>query len=168
MKLLLRAVEPADLEAILRWENDSDCWDYSDVVAPLSAKIIKDYIDSYNADPFDAGQLRLIISDETGVTYGMADLFHISAIHAHAAVGIYIDADYRRRGIALRALKMLCNYASLRLGLHNVAAAILPANKASAYLFKAAGFTQAGTLPQWRRTSQGFSDLHIFTIQLRH
>ena len=32
----LRAVEPEDLDALYRWENDSSLWIYGSTVSPLS------------------------------------------------------------------------------------------------------------------------------------
>lgn len=164
MNITLRAIEPSDLDSVLKWENDSSAWDYSDVVAPLSRRILQDYIASYNADPFAEGQLRLIIADGQDNPLGIADLYDISAIHAHAFVGIYVDPEQRNKGIATESLTLLCEYAIHRLGIRTLAALILPENNISINLFTKYGFKHSGTLPSWRRTASGFSDVEIFTL----
>ena len=61
-RLHLRALEPSDADFMYEVENDAQAWRYSDTIAPLSRKILRDYALTYDADPFTAGQLRLIIT----------------------------------------------------------------------------------------------------------
>ena len=37
----LRAVEPEDLDALYRWENDSSLWIYGSTVSPFSRYLLK-------------------------------------------------------------------------------------------------------------------------------
>lgn len=163
--LYLRAVEISDMAAVKRWENDESAWDYSDTVAPLSSRIVEEYIACYTADPFTHGELRLVIAEGSGEAVGLVDLYRISVLHAHGFIGIYIDAEKRRQGIGRRSLEMTCRYARERLGLRTLAALILPDNAASIKLFRACGFRQSGRLPAWRRTVTGFSDVLIFVSE---
>ena len=57
----LRAVEPEDLDALYRWENDSSLWIYGSTVSPFSRYLLKQYIENYTADIARDKQLRLII-----------------------------------------------------------------------------------------------------------
>lgn len=57
----LRAVEPEDLDALYRWENDSSLWIYGSTVSPFSRYLLKQYIENYTADITRDKQLRLII-----------------------------------------------------------------------------------------------------------
>lgn len=164
MKFRLRALEQRDLPSMLHWENDQSAWEYSDNIAPLSERQAADYIATYDADPFRAGQLRLVLTDDDDYTLGLLDLYAVSALHAHACVGVYIDPDCRRRGLAKEGLRLLCDYAFGTLGLRTLAAFVLPDNNASVRLFTALRFTRSGSLPGWRRTGMHFSDVDIYIL----
>ena len=47
--ILIRALEPEDLEYLYKWENDMDLWDVSDTLTPFSHFTLKKYIE--NATP---------------------------------------------------------------------------------------------------------------------
>lgn len=177
MKLCLRALEQRDLPCMIRWENDQSAWEYSDNIAPLSERQVADYIATYDADPFRAGQIRLVICEDDGrarmhqgaslcegKALGLLDLYNISALHAHAFVGIYIDPDKRRKRLGKEGLKLLCQYAFRTLGLRTLCALVLPGNAASERLFASAGFVKTGSMPGWRRCGVGFSDLDIYIL----
>ena len=141
MTLRLRALEQRDRPCMHRWENDQSAWVYSDNIAPLSERQVADYIANYDADPFRAGQLRLVLSDDDDAALGLLDLYDISAMHAHAFVGIYIDPDHRLQGLAQEGLKLLCDYAFRTLGLRTLCALVLPDNAASERLFASSGLS---------------------------
>lgn len=57
----LRALEPEDVDRLYIWENDRDIWPFGGTRAPLSRHQLWEYATNYDANPFAAGQLRLII-----------------------------------------------------------------------------------------------------------
>lgn len=162
-RLRLRAVEPEDIDFMLAVENDEDIWRYGCAVAPLSRHAIMNYALSYDADPFAAGQLRLIITDATsGEAAGIADLYEISAAESRSFVGIMIVDGYRHSGIGTEALHMLSDYAARVLNLHQLAARIHTDNEPSIRLFESAGFRLAGTLRHWWRYGDTWHDMHVY------
>ena len=79
-RLNIRALEPGDADFMYEVENDSSAWRYSDTVAPLSRRILRDYALNYDADPFSAGQIRLIVTEEGNNTpVGIVDLYETFA-----------------------------------------------------------------------------------------
>lgn len=158
----LRAIEPEDLDFLCRWENDPAQWDYSDLIAPLSRTQLRNYIETYDPDPFHAGQLRIMISAGDNTPIGIVDLYKVNAVHARAMIGIFIDPEYRHRGIATSVLKRVGTYASQRLGLQQLAAMISADNAPSLALFRKAGYAHTGTLKKWRRLPGGFIDVDIY------
>lgn len=164
--LKLRAVEYTDLDVIKKWENDMSAWDYSDNIAPLSTRIVEEYIAGYTADPFGRGELRLVLTDDSDTAIGLMDLYNISALHAHAFIGIYIGEENRRKGYGLRGLGLLCEYARRHLGLNTLAALVIEGNNASVNLFSTYGFSHSGTMPSWRRIGLDRRDVKIFTLTL--
>lgn len=61
----LRALEPEDVDRLYIWENDRDMWPFGGTSAPLSRHQLWEYATNYDANPFAAGQLRLIIEHAT-------------------------------------------------------------------------------------------------------
>ena len=145
----LRAVEPEDCDMMLEVENDSSQWESSETLAPLSRHQLLEYALGYDADPFAAGQIRLVVTLPDGTPVGLADLYEISRRHRRAFAAIYILPAMRRRRLALAALDALAHYAFETLGLHQIAARILKKNTSSASLFEKAGYTFCGYLDEW-------------------
>lgn len=166
-KIRLRAVEPDDVAIITYIERDSTQWLSNCMCAPLSAQMITDYALSYDADPFRAGQLRLMIeSKDSRNVIGVIDLYDVSAQNRNAFIGIYIIPLYRKQGYAFEAISILEKYAFYLLNLRNFGAKIVYNNKESINLFKKAGFTHSGTLPNWIQMGMEKGDLLIFTKNL--
>lgn len=159
----LRAVEPMDADFMYDIENDREAWRYSDTVAPISRHMLRQYAMNYEADPFKAGQLRLIIMDaESKYPLGLADLYEISPIHKRAYVGIYIRKDYRKSGYGFNALTKLREYALESLGIMTLRAKIPATNEASRRLFTKAGYIQEACLKNWFLTPHCAEELLIF------
>lgn len=166
-KITLRAVEPSDADFMYEVENDTEAWVYSDTVAPLSRRILREYALNYEADPFSARQLRMIATDPEGQQIGITDLYEISPLHRNAFVGFYILPQFRRKGLGVDLLNMLADYASGFLGIKMLGARIPESNIPSVEVFRKAGFTKSGCLPDWLSQKDGKREsLFIFTLAL--
>ena len=60
-EILLRALEPEDLELLYSWENNSSYWIISSTVVPFSKYTLKRYLENSHKDIYQTGQLRLMI-----------------------------------------------------------------------------------------------------------
>ncbi len=154
LKIILRALEPDDLDFLFQLENDPDLWAASDVLpAPVSRHALREYLRHAAATLAEAGQMRLIISEQTGRAVGTLDLYDYSALHQRAGVGIAVLRRERRRGVAQAALAALLPYARQALRLHQVYCTVATTNRASIRLFKNAGFRRVGVRREWLRTN---------------
>jgi len=61
--ILLRALEPQDLDWLYGVENDPAIWSWSDVVQPYSAYQLSEYIQKSQSDLLHTGQYRWVIAD---------------------------------------------------------------------------------------------------------
>lgn len=147
----LRALEPSDADALYEIENDPAAEESSDYMAPLSLALLREYASGYDANPFGAGQLRLIV-ECGGEAAGVADLYDISLRDLTACVGIYLLPRFRGRGLGTAALRRLERQAFTRLGLQALCARVSEDNDASLRLFDSAGWRRCGVLPHWRRS----------------
>lgn len=156
--IILRAVEPDDIDRLYDWENDhSAIFD-----APLSLQNITDYVMNYRANLYADGQLRLMIVERAGGnTVGCIDLYNFNNADRRAGIGIYIAEPYRRRGLASAAIEAMVEYAAGRLGLHQLWATCAVSNEASCRLFCGHGFEQAGRLRAFVRCGSTYEDAII-------
>ena len=173
-RVILRAMEPEDIDLLYRWENDMSIWNVSNTLAPFSRHILQKYIETSHLDIYQTKQLRLMIDyihDEENKcrTVGMIDLFDFDPYHNRAGIGILIgDASDRGKGIAGLALKNLIHYAFNTLKLHLLYCNIEATNEASINLFKKFGFEICGQKKQWLKTLDGFDDEYLLQLINNH
>lgn len=163
----LRAIEPEDLELLYTIENDSELWDRGTVMIPYSRYSLRRFIQNTQNDLYVDRQLRLMICLSDGnETVGIVDLFNFEPHHSRAEIGITLLASYRGRGIALRAVNLLCEYAFNVFHLHSLSAWVTEENDRSRLLFDTAGFEVRGVLNDWLMTSDGFRNVLIYQKKL--
>lgn len=162
----LRAVEPADVETILSFENDPDIWMVSNTITPYSRFEIEEYVLNARRDIFATRQLRLMIdpvSDRMQYNpIGTIDLFDFEPIHLRAGIGIMIAAASRNQGFAREAMNLLLPYCRDVLLLHQVYANIAATNTVSIRLFESLGFALAGTKTDWINTGDGWITEYLY------
>lgn len=162
-RLRMRAPEPSDLDFLYLLENSDGAEGCGFTAAPVSRRMLHDYIEAYSADINTDGQLRLVIEDTaTGQAIGTADISDYDSRDRRGFVGIIITDSHRRQGYGTEALQLLCNYAATTLGMHQLAAIIEIDNEASKALFTACGFRPAGRLRSWLRRGRNYADALLF------
>ncbi|MDH8700676.1 diamine N-acetyltransferase [Dysgonomonadaceae bacterium PH5-43] len=160
--ILLRALEPEDLDALYKWENDSSLWNYGSTLTPYSKFALREYLSSSTQDIFQTRQLRLMIVEKASdKAIGTIDLYDFEPLNLRAGVGILLDADYRNKGFGLQALELMKEYAFRFLLLKQLYAFIPVSNAPSRRLFTNAGYIDSGLLKDWIKTSNGFSDVYF-------
>ena len=162
-RLVLRALEPEDLETLYKWENDTSLWENGTTTAPYSKFTLYEYLKNYTADIYRDKQLRLMITlNNIGV--GTIDLFEFDPFHSRAGIGILIDKNYRRDKIATESLNLLANYAFGFLHLHQLFAFVPQKNEGSYKLFTNSGYKTCGELNDWLRTENGFQSVRVMQL----
>jgi diamine N-acetyltransferase len=165
-KIFLRALEPEDLNLLHKWENDTDIWNVSETLSPVSRFILKRYLENAHKDIFETKQLRLVIQLKAeSKPVGMIDLFDFDHFHKRAAVGILIgEKDERKQGYAAEAIDILKKYCFEVLGIHQLYCSISVSNDSSLKLFQKAGFVITGTRKEWNWMHDGFEDEHFLQL----
>lgn len=165
--VVLRALEPEDIDFLYRLENDEKIWELSNTMAPYSKFILNQYLENAHRDIYDVKQLRLVICLEAVQEHpiGFIDLFDFDPKNQRVGVGIIIyDDKDRNKGNARIALNLIIQYAFNRLELHQIFANITEDNTRSMLLFEKAGFNKAGIKKDWVRFETGFKDEHMYQI----
>ena len=112
-RIRLRAPEPADLDFLYILENSDGAEGSGFTAAPISRRMLHDYIESYSADINTDGQLRLIVEDiASGKPIGTADISDYDCRDRRGFVGIIIAENFRHRGLGSETLRLLCDYTS--------------------------------------------------------
>jgi len=164
--ILLRALEPEDLELLYKWENNLSYWAISNTVSPFSKYTLKRYVENSHKSIYETGQLRLMVDHiHDKVSIGTIDIFDFDPYHLRAGLGILIaNEEYRRKGYATMALTCLIDYCFRTLQLHQLYCNILSNNTESIDLFSKMGFVLAGEKKEWVKTSDGYLDEQIFQL----
>lgn len=147
--IMLRAMEPEDLDLLYRIENDRKLWDVGSTNVPYSRYALHDYIAHASGDIYTDKQVRLIVEDAEGNTVGIADIVNFAPGHRRAELGLVIERPYRRQGYGQATLQSLAHYALRQLHLRQLYACIAADNNASLGLFRKAGFCQTAVLRDW-------------------
>ena len=164
-KVLLRAMEPYDVDLLYDWENDSNNWRVSNTLAPFSKHILHEYVLS-TQDIYSARQLRLIIQEiETSTAVGCIDLFDFDPLHQRAGVGILVAKEKdRQNGFASEALELMIHHAFTAIDCHQLYCNVAVTNTASIKLFEKNGFEVCGTKKQWIKGAESWVDEHMMQL----
>lgn len=149
--VLLRALEPEDLDFIYRIENDRSFWEIGTDNIPYSRYALREYLAGQPQDIFQCGQLRLIVHlKENQQDIGIVDLTNFSSTDRRAEVGILLIKEMQGRGLGYVVLDLLETYAVNVLHLHQLYAYVSKDNNPrSVALFRKCGYTASAELLDW-------------------
>ncbi len=156
--IVLRAMEPEDLDMLYRIENDQNLWNVSVTNVPYSRYTLHNYIASSVGDIYKDGQVRLMIENCEGAVVGIVDIVDFNPVHRRAEVGIVIANSFRRQGYASEALRHVAEYSLRVLHLHQLYAVVDIDNAASVELFVKMGYTSTAHLTNWLYDGHAYRD----------
>ncbi|MCF8405689.1 MAG: GNAT family N-acetyltransferase [Bacteroidales bacterium] len=166
-KILLRALEPTDIDLLYQWENDEEVWVLSNTITPFSKFVLEQYIINSSQDIFTNKQLRLMIDKIVKgkqITIGSIDLFDFDPMNKRAGIGILITKEERRNGFASIALKQLIQYCFEVLQLHQLYCNISLDNEASLKLFRKFNFEIVGLKKDWIKAKENWIDEYFLQL----
>lgn len=135
--ILLRKLQPSDLQFLIKVETDPENLQFSGEEELPSIAELEAYLNSEH-DIILHDQLRLVIEfNRTQV--GFIDLFDVDFTHLKASVGIIVDEEFRRKGLAEAALKELRKFA-MEQKIQTLWAKCQSWNLPSVNLFRKSGF----------------------------
>ena len=168
--MVLRALEPQDVDRMMIFENDTEVWPVSGTLSPYSKYTIEQYYINAMQDIYIARQLRLAIDlisevPDRGETIGFIDLFEFDPHQRRAGVGILIgDKKYRQKGLATEALMLLIKHSFDTLNLHQLYCHVENSNESSLRLFSKVGFRTSGVLRDWILYGGGWHDVSLMQL----
>lgn len=161
--IILRAIEPSDLDTLYLWENDSALWLAGNARNPYSHYALKQYIVNFQKDIYQIRQLRLMIDvRQTQKTVGTVDLYDFDIHHSRIALGLFVEPIYQGKGYASQALKLIEDYVFNFLKINQLYVFIAESNKASRTIFEREKYYCQTRLKEWLKTSEGFEDVFVY------
>ena len=115
------------------------------------------------------GSHRIIVAEIDGKAVGYASLSPYREKEAYKStveLSIYVDVNFRRRGIAKALMGEILEIARNDKSLHTVVSVITSGNEASEKLHKDFGFTFCGTLREVGFKSGSYRDIDNFELIL--
>lgn len=159
--VILRAVEPEDLDIMYVIENDRDIWKVGDTNMPYSRFALHEYIANSTGDIYTDKQLRLIITNQDQVFIGIIDLFNFNPQHLRAEVGIVVRPQYRVQGYGKAAMLRLMNYAHAVLHIHQLFAMVSVDNAWCKRLLESVGFVRDAELKDWLFDGDEYHNVYL-------
>jgi diamine N-acetyltransferase len=165
--ILLRALEPEDLDILYEWENDPELWKYGSTLTPYSKFALRDYLVSSLQDIFHSRQLRLMaVEKKFRFTVGTIDMYDYDPINQRAGIGVLLDAQFRRKGFGTEMLHLSAEYAFYFLHLKQLYAYVPVSNMPSFKLLCKCGYKQTGILQSWIKIRENFEDVYFMQLIL--
>ncbi len=151
--IVLRPLELADAKALFTAHSDAETHHFWSSPAHTNIEETRSYIADTLAIP---GARVWAITEAGGEALGRIGLF--TQREGVGEIGIIMRREATGRGLASKALTLVCDFAFGPLGLHRIAADIDPDNSASLSLFLRAGFQREGLLRGNWKTHLGIRD----------
>ena len=161
-KIYLRALELDDIEFLFEIENNRDFWEISNTILPFSKYYLEKYIKESNHDIFSEKQFRFVISIENKYPVGLIDLFDFDPINHRAGIGIVINNTQRKKGYAIKSVKLIEDYSRKNLQIHQLYVNVGIDNKNSLDLFKKLGYVEIGIKKDWNYLDGQYIDEVLF------
>lgn len=156
--VVLRAMEPEDLDLLYQIENDTKLWNIGLTNVPYSRYVLHDYIATSSGDIYTDKQVRLIIENEEHQTIGLVDIMNFNPQNRRAEMGIVVQEAFRQKGYGKDAIQKVIRYAKEVLHLHQLYVVVNSSQKLTIGLFLRMGFKGTCQLTDWLYDGEVYHD----------
>lgn len=161
----LRLVTDADVEAVIEAVADPEIPRWTRVPSPYGESDARHWLRASSTGLAAGTDLAALIVDAgDDRLLGAAALHAISPESGRCTAGYWLAAGARGRGIATRALSLLCHYGFEELGLARIELWIDPDNARSLAVAERAGFSREGLLRSFRQVGGVRRDMLMYSL----
>ncbi|MDQ8705756.1 GNAT family N-acetyltransferase [Streptomyces sp. LHD-70] len=162
--LVLREWAEGDLPAMAELFDEPGIAHRTPLASPFDLAAARAYLDRARSTRADGTRLQLVVTEDGVTPLGEVLLASLGAERPAGAVtlGYAIGAAHRGRRLALRATRLLTEYAHTTLGLHRLRLQIEADNAASTGVARAAGYRLRADVPPTEVTQKG----RTYTLQV--
>jgi RimJ/RimL family protein N-acetyltransferase len=160
----LRPLEPADAEALWRWNHDPEVvrWMSEDYAQPLAQ--VRRRLEDRPRNTY-ANVLYGIEVRADGALVGLVALHGAEPETGVAELDIYLgEKEYWGRGLATDAMRTMCRYGFEKMRLHKITLTVVTDNHAAHHVYRKVGFVEEGRLREVFRRDGRWYDM--FTMGL--
>jgi ribosomal-protein-alanine N-acetyltransferase len=163
--VLLRLLAEDDIPAIVAAVQDPEIPRWTTVPNPYGEQEARQWQRMAATGLSSGTDLPTVIVDaEDGRFLGAVGLHNIDPESGRCSAGYWVAAPERRRGVAQRGLRLLCDYAFGALAVHRVELWIEPENVASLRVAEAVGFTREGLLRSFMSVAGERRDMLMYSL----
>jgi len=161
----LRLLAEHDVAAIVAAVQDPEIPRYTRVPNPYGEQEARQWQRMATTGLSAGTDLPTLIVDPVDARLlGAVGLHNIDPESGRCSAGYWVAAAERGRGVAQRALRLLCEYAVRELRVHRVELWIEPENVASLRVAEAAGFTREGLLRSFMSIAGERRDMLMYSL----
>jgi RimJ/RimL family protein N-acetyltransferase len=162
-RIRLRAIEPADAEHFIRWNQDSQRARNLDFVwPPQSDAAVRAWVEEKSGQRLENGAFHWVIEDKDDTPVGSISTHNCDSRNGTFSYGIDIAPEQRGKGYARAAIRLVLKYYFDELRYQKVTVPVHADNAASIQLHEKLGFTREGTLRRMFFTQGKFVDVHWY------
>jgi RimJ/RimL family protein N-acetyltransferase len=156
----LTTIDTIHLHLLRSWRNDFSTWRFCRQNDLISEQAQEGWFKRQDQDP--TIKMYLIL-DGSHKPVGVAGLTTIDMTNRRAEFSLYIASEYRRQGLARKALKTLVSHGMSNLGLHSIWGESFEGNPAIK-MFKEIGFQFDGSRRHAYFREGQFINAELFSI----
>jgi RimJ/RimL family protein N-acetyltransferase len=168
----LRLPADSDVPRIVEACRDPDVSRYTTVPSPYQPSHTVEWMQRGLAGLASGTDLQTVIAEADGAdVLGTIGLHEINRIASRCVAGYLVAPWARRRGIAARALCLICGYALNDLHLQRVEVTIEAENVASRATAQSVGFREEGLLRSYMSVAGSRRDMLMYSLlpgEIRH
>lgn len=166
-EIILRALEPEDLEVLYSVENDIELWSVGYTTVPYSRYLLHDYIANSTCDIYADRQVRLMVeTSDGGEVVGIVDITGYEPRHNRAELGLVVRKQYRNKGYGHLIVEKMISYAHEVIHLHQLYIVVDSDNTSSIELFRKCGFSVSHQLKDWLYDGEKYRNAVFLTLFL--
>jgi RimJ/RimL family protein N-acetyltransferase len=151
------------LDGLADLGRDPDVQRFTYVPTPWEEGFERTSLEGYERAPEGTRAAFAVVEEASGEFAGFAALVRIDQEAREAEAGYIVSPGARGRGVAVRALRLLTEWALGELGLERLELRITPENLASIHVAERCGYVREGVLRSVHFTQGGRSDLAVYS-----
>jgi RimJ/RimL family protein N-acetyltransferase len=151
------------LEGLAELGRDPDVQRFTYVPTPWEEGFERTWLEGYERAPEGTRAAFAILEEESGEFVGFAALVRIDPDAREAEAGYIVSRRARGHGVAVRALRLLTEWALDELALERVELRITPENMASIRVAERCGYVREGVLRSMHFKQGARSDLAVYS-----
>ena len=163
-KIILREIEEADLNSIVKWRNDPAILRWLFSYSPLSKVKQRKWYEKYLDDVTQ--QIFIIEVKEEKIPIGTVGLTNIDYKNQRGELTIIIgEKNYRGRGLGDECLNLLVKFAFDEMNLRKIKTLVFSDNEKAIKLYEKCGFVEEGVLKEEIFKDGMYKDVLIMGIR---